>query len=501
MSASLRRIAPLTATNVVVALIVAKVLAVTLGPGGTGTYFLALALLGFVSSLATLGLGPVLTKVTAELSAAGRVRAAFPPLRRCLLLVGLLALAGGVLVVTVLSGATGFAEVDDPLVVLLIGLGIAPSAWILLLQGTLKGTRDFGAYVRVGFVTSLSNLALTALGASVAGVAGAVGGSVLVMVAGSLITARELRRTSDRPLPGSPASPAAEGDDPTVTHTGLRSLVSLGALALVAIMAATAGQAGSRLVIAHTVGLAGVGFFATAWAVSNRIPALVYQTFSAYLSPTLSALRRDWGRIHDEQDAALRLSLELVVPLLVLVSANASWIVPLLLSSSFSPMIPMLQVMLAGEVLSTLHWVLAGALFPTGRPLASAGFEWLWWALFGSGVATLPQVLGLEGVGLAYTAAYAVTVTALLAYERRGGALPLERSTLILVAAGAAIVAAPGVLARLTGDQPHLVAALGVGLAASWCAWLLFDRRTRPPVRPRTRWLGHAGEGGQRWPA
>lgn len=496
MSASLKRIAPLTATNVVVGLIIGKILAVTLGPDGTGKYVLALAMLGFVASLATLGFGPVLTKMTAELSGAGRVRAAFPPLRRCLLLVGGLAVVGGVLVVTVLDGVAGLAELDDRVLVVLVGLGVAPSACLLVLQGALKGARDFAAYVRVGFVITLSNLLLTAVGASVAGVPGAVGGSVLVMVVGSLITVLALGRMSDRPLPESP-----EHDHTTTTRTGLASMLSLGALALVAIMAATAGQAGSRLVIANTVGLAGVGFFAAAWAVSNRIPALVYQTFSAYLSPTLSALRRDWGRIRGEQDAALRTSLKLVVPMLVLVSANATWIVPLLLSPAFSPMIPMLQVMLVGEVLSTLHCVLAGALFPTGRPLAHAGFEWLWWVLFAAGVATLPRLLGLEGIGLAYAGSYVVTVAGLLVYECRGWALPVSRSTLGLVAVGAAIVAVPAVLARVTGAPSFLSDGLGVGLAAGWCAWLLIGRRPRPRTHPRTSWLGPAQEGGQRWPA
>ena len=177
-----------------------------------------------------------------------------------------------------------------------------------------------------------------------------------------------------------------------------------------------------------------MGFFAAAWSITNRFPTLLYQTFSVHLVPTISSLGQDWRRISDEQNNALRLSLLAATPVLAVAIVAAPLVIHILLSSEFLPMSDLLRVMLFGELLSLVYWATGIALYPSGRPLASAVCEWSWWLLFALGLVVLTQSSGLLGAGYAYAGSYGFMATAIYMVETRRGHLRWTRSNLRLLA-------------------------------------------------------------------
>src|SRR5439155_15020233 len=136
-----------------------------------------------------------------------------------------------------------------------------------------------------------------------------------------------------------------------------------------ALLAPSVGQYAVRSYLSQSRGLTAVGFFAAAFGISNRIPILIYQTFGTYVGPTISALGRDWRAITIEQNSALRMGLLGATPLLCSIVMFLPWIVPFLLSSRFEPIIPMLRLMLVGELVSVIYWATSISLYSSGRPL------------------------------------------------------------------------------------------------------------------------------------
>ena len=149
----------------------------------------------------------------------------------------------------------------------------------------------------------------------------------------------------------------------------------------------------TAVVIARTLDLHALGLFAAAWAITNRLPALVYQTLNIYAMPRLSSLGNDWNAITREQNEALRLGLTLMAPILCLAIAASPWLVPILLSHAFLPAARILEIMFVGELLSVVFWTLSMGLFSTGRAAKFAAAEWGFWALLLASSAALAPIL------------------------------------------------------------------------------------------------------------
>jgi antigen flippase len=460
-------LSPLTAVTIGAALIQAKLLAVMIGPAGTGLYALAVSFMALVATLMGLGLNVSLPKLVAEFR-----ESAVEDVWRVLLLglgtslfVGLtisaVLLATRSTLVPLLLGNDALPHREFSFVLVAGLIGALLSALTGALQGYLKGLRNIRAYVRATSLFVLLMLGAVVAGAAAAGPRGAIAGFVIGQMAGLIVIGlADLHETRKQlvPMAGVHRRGNLLGLQVRVWHLGFGAVAAL--------LAVSFGQNLVRSYVTQSISVTAVGLFVAAWALSNRLPSLVYQTLSTHTVPTISALRRDWDGIAKEQNNALRAGLLVGTPALCMALPLLHWLIPIFLSSRFLPAIHLMRLMLVGELLSIVYWSTSLALYPTGRPTSNAASEWAWWGVFIALAVSFVPSLGLTGLGYAYILAYLLLCCAVYALESWHHGFRWTASNLRLILASTtaiATLAAIGEVASVAASFQVLAAVVILG--------------------------------------
>jgi O-antigen/teichoic acid export membrane protein len=484
MLRGLLTLAPMTFLTIFTALIQAKILAVLLGPKGMGFFFLAISFLNLMTTIAAVGATSSVTKLVAEFGGSGEENAIVPSIVLALVVVTtvsaglmLLLLIDQELFRRLMLGGSKLDAGDRRFVLVLTLLALFPTAWNVVAQASLRGLRSIHHYARAGSLAIVLLLLCVTIPAWLWGVRGALVGSVVGQFLSlgtfgffSLRVLRSRRSSSEAPGPHSKPSNIA------------RRLLQLGALALIAGLAAAVGQNAVRSYLAAHLSLTAVAFFGAAWSLSNKLPLLIYQTFSAYTIPRISSFGQDWEKIRTEQNHAMRLAFLAAAPAIAVVISAQNIVIPLLFSSKFLPMGDLMRTMLVGELLSILFWVMSLALYPTGRAGLNVIAEWAWWALFLAGVVLLTARWGLESIGWAYLGAYAIMASVLYAWQRSRHDFHLtsDNSRLLLLSILlVSTVAIAGGIGQASGWTRAAVTALGL------CLWSIFAPSARERAAAR----------------
>ncbi len=419
----------------VLVLVTNKILAQTLGTSGIGFYSLLRQIQDAGTAAGTLGVGGLVQGLAAR-SGAARARlyiaAGVIALPSGLLILALLLLAPGEIALHLLDSTDPNAVAAVMLCVPTVALGILYA----LLAPALNAMRAIKALVGIGVA---GGVATALLAFPVARIAASqpqallvlIGVPILIQIVAALLALQFLGWWRSLRGEGSKSPDAADfgyfagffGLSVTLTALNLATLTSL------------------RAAIVHDQGLAGAGLFAAAWGLGGQSLGLVLSSFGIYVMPTLAA-----AAIHERgrhlQDAATLLigaSLPLVVGLL----AFKPLIIALLFSREFLPAVPLLQLLLIGNYLKALSWVMAAPMLATAdlRPyfVVEAG----WFVIFAAiALFGLDRGLGLPIVGVAFVAAYVfhLAVSALIARRRFG--FTLNRRSSLLFVGGALLIAA-----------------------------------------------------------
>jgi O-antigen/teichoic acid export membrane protein len=464
---SLLILSPLTAITLAASLVQGKALAVILGPEGNGRFFLAASFFSLATMLGAIGIHSALTKLVSEFRGSSQPELVWEAVllalasvtATSLLLIGVAALWSDELGTLLLGGLE--PEADREFIVLISAIALVPAGWSLAMLGFLRGLGVVRAYSLTASVSAVLTVFAVVGGAWSGGFKGAFVGAVIGQSLGAIIMGFSAARQ---------ATAADIKFSLAVRHAPVlqRRILAFGLLTLVAGLAGGIGHNLTRSFLAASIDFRAVGFFAAAWSITNRLPTLLYQTFSAHLMPTISSLNRDWQKISVEQNNALRLALIAGTPVLCITVVAAPLVVRLLLSSEFLPMSDLLRVMLFGELLSLVYWATGMALYPSGRPLANAICEWAWWVLFGFLLLGLTNASGLIGAGYAYVLSYGVLATALYGVEARVGRLRWSAENLRLLMISVTTLLTMTVVSTRVVDSPVL---LSIMLSAVLVAW------------------------------
>jgi O-antigen/teichoic acid export membrane protein len=463
-------LSPLTLATAGAALVQNKVLAIVVGPAGVGFYGLALTLATLFSTIGALGISAALMKRIAEIGGTDRESDTWATALLGIgtvvvvsLLLSALVILNYHFVADLFLNSNTISDSDKRFIVIASAVGILPAALVPTMGGFLRGLRSLREYVTVGIIGAIVLVASIVVGALVADARGAfIGFLVGEVINAAALFAFALHVARRR---GLPFTIRLERRHLAAIE---KVLLALGILAVVAGLGSNVGQAVARSQIANAFDLRAVGFFAAAWAISNRVPSLIYQTFTSYLMPEISALRQDWESIVRIQNDACRISLLAVTPVLTLAIAAGPWVVSILLSGSFHPMVNLLRLMFIGELISVIAWAGGSALYPSGRPVSSAFFEWSFWAIFVAGVFVAAGVGELNVVGGAYIVAEAALVAMIYVWERRHHDFRWSPRNLRLIALSLLVISASAVLAMLSGLPTVVVVVLVAALLAVW---------------------------------
>lgn len=453
-----------TVIGQVLVLITNKILAQTLGTSGIGFYSLLRQIQDTGTAAGTVGVGGLVQGLAAR---DGAARA------RLYIAAGLIALPSGLLILGLLLLAPAeiafrlfdSADPDAVAAVMLCAPAVALGILYGLLSPALNAMRAIKALVGVGII---GGVATALLAFPVARIAASqpqallvlIGVPILIQIAAALVALRvlgwwrSLRGAGDR-RPG-----AGEfgyfagffGLSVTLTALNLATMVAL------------------RASIVHDQGLAGAGLFAAAWGLGGQSLGLVLSSFGIYVLPTLAA-----AAIHERgkhlQDAAT-LVIGASLPLVVGLLAFKPLVVSLLFSAEFLPAIPLLQILLIGNYLKALSWVMAAPMLATAdlRPyfVVEAG----WFVIFAAiALIGLERGLGLPIVGVAFVIAYVFHLGASAILARRRFNFTLNRRSSLLFLGGALLIAATAAATWNAQSTDWLVA---LPATAAACIMALF---------------------------
>lgn len=388
--------------NIGLSLLRMKAAALVVGPAGVGLIGLLQNFLAAGSTLAGLGLGGAVTRHLAAKQP--RQAAAEADVRRALFWAGLLLSLITLLVLwsfrTPLASLVLRMQAGSSTIMWLAG-GISLAVIAGLQVGVLNGLRRIGDLARVNI---LSGLAATLVGVAALYLLGPRGILIFVLAvpaAGAALGWYYLGRL-----------PAASGDKRRPVARQWGALLPLGLAIMLGGLLTTGGQLAVRTMVSDQLGPAALGHFHAAWTISMTYLGLVLSAMGTDYYPRLADRIGEpqvAGRLVAEQT---EVALLLGAPILLAAMGAAPLIMHLLYAAEFRDAADMLRWQIMGDLLRVAAWPLGVVLLAAGRSRIHLLLEALATSMFVGGTALLLPTIGLEAVGMAFLAMYAIYLPA-----------------------------------------------------------------------------------------
>lgn len=195
-----------------------------------------------------------------------------------------------------------------------------------------------------------------------------------------------------------------------------------------------------RTMIARDMGLPQAGLFDLAWSLSGSYVMLLLASFGTYYTPTLSQTAGKAERAALVR-RVIRLSTLLMIPMIVTVVVVKPLLVSALYSAKYSASLEMVRWMLIGDYLKITSWVLATTVIVNADMKIYFWSEVLWYMGFLALSALATIYFGeLQGIGMAFVVLYFAAVVYYLQYVHRVYELQLTRDLLLPWLIGFAVV-------------------------------------------------------------
>lgn len=223
------------------------------------------------------------------------------------------------------------------------------------------------------------------------------------------------------------------------------------------------------LIRAHVVAASGVsaaGLFEAAWTASMTYMGLLLSSLGGYLLPTLSAESYNSGR-SQLIDGFLRVAVACGLPLISGVLLFRHEVIRVLYSSSIAPAADLLAIMVAGDYLKLVSWILVMPMLAAAQMRAFLGFEIVWNAGFLL-LSILLSKLGLPilpSIGYAFVICYLGNTIGASIYFVKRNDLRIRTQSIVLLVIGFLIIIGQTLAMRFTEDIGVRIALLMVSLA------------------------------------
>lgn len=469
-------ISPLRATAIIgvgtlatmaTSVVVAKALAILVGPDGVGRLGLLQSVLGLTAIVAGLGVNvAIVRELASALAASEGDRAA--ALRRAGLIIAVAAGVVGGLALMVFreplaASALGSSDRAFDLVLLALALPLQLVAGVEF--ATLNG------YHRIRSHTVALVLASVAGGSITVGLVAAMGqDGIAASILVSALAAAAVAIASRRRALGSeaPTVPAAIG-------LAIRRVLRFGTPYTASQLVGTGAHLLLPILILSSVGTTGVGHYRAAAAIGV-----------AYLAILLNAMERDYlprvAAAPPEEIGVLierrtRILVALAVPVILTVLAIAPIAVTLLYSEEFLPAVDVLQWQLVGDLLKLPAWALSFVLLARASFARFLALEAIGGVTLAAATMWLSPLIGLAGVGIAFVLTYAIYYIAAWLLVRP--VFPVVPGRVQLAVVGTTL-ACVSILAVLPDATITRGAVFGAGaVAAAAVAWPFLWRHHR----------------------
>lgn len=462
--------------TVIAAILRAKVLAILLGPHGTGVLAQLSTLTAVLVPLATLGLGNGVTAMIAGARARGdallakRIRTTAITLSW---LVGLTLAALAAIASPWLADAL-YHDRAWTWVILAGAAAVPLSAIASLRVSILQGYEAVKAMAGLNGIIAAATVATIVPLAWIFGLYGAVAQLVVVAAVYLLVSGRMVARHT-----------GAKGEGPRVPPIDralVRPLLRFGSSALLVGLSATLTVLILRSVLVSKLGLGANGIYQVCIGISGLYVPLILNSITATIWPQIA------GQRSDEETAAtmrqaLRLGLLLMTGATGAMLAGAPIWIPLFYSEKFLPALDLLPIQFLGDYFRTVAWMCAIWLVPKNRLRPWVLFDLVYAVAMLVTFALLVDRVGLKSVVIAYVVAHVSHAVLNYALARKALGFHVGPDNRRLLLASLALLVGLGVWTPR--DLPGV--ALALLALAGWAAlvvrpdeWRTVWRKVRP---------------------
>lgn len=421
--------------NVLVTLVSYKVLAILLGPGGVGQLGLLQGLLSIATMVTGMGIGVGLVRLGASALDEGDTRRMQALRRAAWLLVCLFGCAGALILAIgrVPIGRVMLGTVDTGSAVAYLGIALLFALSADIQTNTLNAFHRIGALAGIRILASsfgaLSLLALVWHWRERGLLPAVIASAGISWLVSRWFLARE--RTEPAPAP-------TRAELLLAGH----SLLRFGAPYTASILVGAGVQQLLPIIVLHVLDAESVGYYRASVLISAGYLGFLLTAMGQDYYPRVSAARSrpaDLARLINQQH---RLVMLLGVPVILGMLVLAPYVVPIIYSSQFTPMLTMLAWQLIGDLFKLSSWTLAMAILARSDSITYFGTELLAGATLLIASWLGMRWYGLTGLGLGFLATYMLyyAITWLVLRREIGFALMATNGFLVLMTAGAAIV-------------------------------------------------------------
>lgn len=384
--------------NILITIIRSKLVAILLGPTGMGVVGLFTTTLGLMGSLTNLGLARSAVRDVSAANATNdedKISETVSVLRKLVWITGGIGLIATLVLAPLLSLLT-FGNYDYTLAFILLSstllIGQLTVGQSVLLQGLRKITwlAKAGIYSSViGLITSIPLYYLY-------GIKGIVPAILVSSVSVFFIQHYFAKRISIRtqPLTFKQAFQKGNGMIKLGIVLGLNGLISTGASYLI------------RIFISHSGSLEDVGLYTAGFAIINTYVGMVFSAMITDYYPRLAAVHQDQPKYNKLINQQIEVALYIVAPLICAFLIFVNWIIILIYSSKFLPIVDMIQWGILAIFFKTLGWAMGVLLAAKGHS------KHLFWNEIIANVYLLLfniigyQYYGLKGLGISFLIGY-----------------------------------------------------------------------------------------------
>lgn len=378
--------------NILISLVRNKIVALLLGPEGMGLASLFQTTVNFVSQSTNLGVSFSAVRNVSELFDAGdeaRITHFIKVVRAWSLLTGLVGMLLCMVIGPILSNLT-FSWGDHTLHFVLLSPLVALMAVTGGETAILKGARQLKSLAVIQVYGMLSALGISIPIYYFFGQSGIVPVMVLMGLAMLLLTIRRSYSLYPLYLTG------AKG----VLGEGM-GMVRLGVAFTLAGVLGSGADFVIRTYLNNVAGLETVGLYNTGYILTMTYAGLVFSAMETDFFPRLSAVNAQWHSCNEIVNKQIEVSLLLISPMLVAAQFAIPFVIPILLSSQFLPVVDMVRILLLAIYLRAIKLPIAYLPLAKGDSLSYLFLEaiydiivvllvilgYMHWELVGTGIA------------------------------------------------------------------------------------------------------------------
>lgn len=183
-------------------------------------------------------------------------------------------------------------------------------------------------------------------------------------------------------------------------------ILRIGSMQVVSVFAATLASYLFNIYLRHHGGLEDVGLYQSGFNLIDRYVGLLFTAMVSDYYPRLAAVHQYDGKLKTVLNRQMVVSLLFIGPIISLFLPTSPFIVRILLSESFLPVIPFLSWAILGTVFKACSFCFSYLLIVKGATRLFLGIEFLSCATILASNIIGYRLWGIEGIGIAFLFSY-----------------------------------------------------------------------------------------------